>query len=469
MSFSRRRFLEIAGLTGGAVALRSFAAPEVAQASPDNPQLLLVGYLSGGADQLLTLDPRNASLAKFQGPAAYAKGGSGIHPAYDLVADQRVKDVLTATAGSGLQKKGGLTFGPAVPASLLGHAADLAIIRGLSMGTLTHEVGRRYFTTGKFPRGLAASGSSLGTAVAAADGKDALIPNLAISAETYNETFPPWASGLGVNSYDDVLNLLKPLGTQLSPGSDSALKAYEMINDSCIQRELNDAGLVDTFKMSRIKARTMVSSTAASLFSFKVPPPPALVDLFATLGITKATELVGAKGNAAIAAQALTQGIAQSVTVQLANGIDDHDSWGDTHATVVGNGLDALGNLITYLKKTPYKGGNTMTWEHTTLLLFSEFSRTPLLNIREGRDHHLASSCLVAGPGIKGNQVVGATSDVAMLSRNMNPKTGKPDDANGIQVRPPDVHATLLHSMGVSYDHLSNQSPQLLTALLANP
>jgi uncharacterized protein (DUF1501 family) len=468
MSFSRRRFLEIAGLAGGAVALRSFVAPQLAQASPDNPRLLLACYLSGGADQLLTLDPRDASLPKYQAPMAYA-GGVGIHPAYDLVSDQRVKNVLAATSGSGLQKKGALTFGPAIPASLLSHAADLAILRGVYMGTLTHEVGRRYFTTGKFPRGLAASGSSLGTAVAAADGKDTLIPNLAISSETYNETFPSWASGLGVNSFDDVLSLLKPFGTALSAGTDAAEAAYEKVSDSCLQRELNGQGLVDTFKSSRVKARTMVSSSAAALFNFQVPAAPELADLFATLGISKAADLNGARGNAAIAAQALTKGISQSVSLSIAQGIDDHDSWGDTHATNLADGFDALGNLITYLKKTPYKGGSTMTWEHTTLLVFSEFARTPLLNGRAGRDHHLASSCLVAGPGIKGNQIIGGTSDVAMATRNVNVTTGKPDDANGIQLRPADVHATLLHSMGLSYDHLTNQSPQLLSAILNTP
>jgi uncharacterized protein (DUF1501 family) len=469
MSLSRRRFLEIAGLAGGAVALRSILSPQLAQASPDNPQLLLACYLGGGADQMLSFDPRDASLKQFQAPAAYASGGTGIHPAYDLVADARVKAVLAATSGSGLQKKGPITFGPAVPASFLSHSTDLAVLRGVYMGTLTHEVGRRYFTTGKFPRGLSASGSSLGTAVAAADGKDTLIPNLAISAETYNETFPTYASGIGVNSFDDVLSLLKPLGTALSKGSDTALAAYEADSDDCTQRELNGGGLVDTFKQSRTKARTMVSASASTLFNFQVPAPAALDDLFTTLGISKSTDFKGPKGNAAIAAQALTQGISESVSLQLAGDLDDHNDWGDTHATGIADALDAIGNLITFLKKTPYKGTATMTWEHTTLIIFSEFARTPLLNGRAGRDHHLASSCVVAGPGIKGNQVFGATSDTALAVRNVDPTTGKPDDAAGIQLRPADIHATLLHSMGLSYDHLSNQSPHLLSAILAKP
>jgi uncharacterized protein (DUF1501 family) len=252
-------------------------------------------------------------------------------------------------------------------------------------------------------------------------------------------------------------------------GSDAAVAAYEAAIDDCTQRELDGGGLVDTFKQSRIKARTMISASASTLFNFKVPAPPALDALFTTLGISKVTDFHGPKGNAAIAAQALTQGISQAVSLQLAGDLDDHNDWGDTHATGVADALDAIGNLISYLKKTPYKGGATMTWEHTTLLVFSEFARTPLLNGRAGRDHHMASSCLVAGPGIKGNQIIGATSDKDMVVRNVNPTTGKPDDAAGIQLRPADIHATLLHSMGLSYDHLSNQAPQLLSAILAKP
>ena len=49
-----------------------------------------------------------------------------------------------------------MTFGPYL-GDLLGHASKLAVVRGISMDTLTHEVGRRRFLTG----GFQASGSGL--------------------------------------------------------------------------------------------------------------------------------------------------------------------------------------------------------------------------------------------------------------------------------------------------------------------
>ena len=70
MALSRRRFLEIAGLAGGALALRSFVLPSLATASPENPQLLLFCYLQGGWDQLLAFDPRPNDQAKYQAAAS---------------------------------------------------------------------------------------------------------------------------------------------------------------------------------------------------------------------------------------------------------------------------------------------------------------------------------------------------------------------------------------------------------------
>ena len=45
----------------------------------------------------------------------------------------------------------------------------------------------------------------------------------------------------------------------------------------------------------------------------------------------------------------------------------------------------------------------------------------------------------------------------------------QPDDKNGLTMRPQDIHATVLTSMGLPYDQLLNQQPQIIKALLKNP
>jgi uncharacterized protein (DUF1501 family) len=289
-----------------------------------------------------------------------------------------------------------------------------------------------------------------------------------VAVETYNETFPAFASGLAVQSAADVSDILRPSGPALPAATDQALRAYEAQELSCGAHALDGSGLASLFRASREKARELVVSGAASHFNFTLDPAQQtqeIKELFAAFGIVTPEDLASAKGQAALAAQALSRGISQAVSVQLAAGIDDHgDGWTRTHATNLRAGFTALGSLISYLKNAPDPLGGSV-WARTTLLVFSEFSRTPLVNPRNGRDHHLAGSCLLAGPGIKGNVVLGATSDAAMVARLVDLPTGIPGD-EGQPLRPADIHATLLQSMGLSWAHLQNQTPQLLQAAL---
>src|SRR5712692_5397349 len=244
--WSRRQFLEIAGLASGAVVLRSGLLPFRAEASTGNPQLLLFTYFSGGWDQMLCWDPRDISDPRFQAGSAYQHDGSGIYPAYDLVTDAAVRALLASQAPNptGLQQIGNLTFGPAVTPSLMEHYRDLCIVRGLSMETLTHEVGRRYFITGKFPRGLAANGSALSSVVANQEGASRDIPNLSISTESYAEGLPAYAAPIHITSAAGLLDVLRPLGLQLASASDAAVKDFETGIESCEQHQHNASGLV---------------------------------------------------------------------------------------------------------------------------------------------------------------------------------------------------------------------------------
>src|SRR5262249_738148 len=156
--------------------------------------------------QLLALDPR--PYTQYQ-----SNDGNNIFPAYDLVIDDNVQAVLqNAASKDGVQTRGNLTFGPAVAPSLLEHSADLCLVRGLMMDTLTHEVGRRYFTTGKFPRGLSPNGSALTTMVASLQGGAVLLPNLAIGTESYIDGQPAYSAPIHVNTANDVFKVLSPLG-----------------------------------------------------------------------------------------------------------------------------------------------------------------------------------------------------------------------------------------------------------------
>jgi uncharacterized protein (DUF1501 family) len=463
--FSRRNFLQIVGIAGGVVALRQVAShiPLARADGSSGTQLFLLAYMEGGWDQLLALDPRDATDARFRDDAARKQGGSGICPAYELVTEPETKALL-AKNPTGVQKFGTLTFGPAVPLSLAMHYADLSIVRGLSMDTLTHEVGRRYLMTGKFPRGLAASGSSITSLVASESDGSAVLPNLAVNTESYAEGLPSFASATKVANASEMAGIFRPFGKPISAASGDAIEAFQAADDTCAQHELDGLGMITTTKQMTAKARSL-SKSDASLFQFQLTSPPAAVQkLFDAMGIVTAADLAGPRGRAAVAAQALATGFSRAVSVQLSSGLDDHTDWDTDHAPNLRGGLDALGRLIQVLKNTPHKEGGSV-WSKTTLLLFSDFARTPLLNTRTGRDHHLASSVMVAGPKIAGNRVVGATSDLQMGVQPIDLASGKVDP-KGVVVHPQDVHATLLTSMGLDLQPISNQNPNVISALL---
>jgi uncharacterized protein (DUF1501 family) len=149
--------------------------------------------------------------------------------------------------------------------------------------------------------------------------------------------------------------------------------------------------------------------------------------------------------------------------VRLATGIDHHDDDYQTdHAPALRAGFDAMGQLIDYLKETKDAGGSPL-WDRTVLLATSEFARTPGVNSRGGRDHHLSSSCIVAGKGLRGNQIIGGT-DETYTRMLIDPKTG--ETGGTMSIRPPDVHATILTALGLDTSHLSNQDPQVIEAML---
>ena len=53
-----------------------------------------------------------------------------------------------------------------------------------------------------------------------------------------------------------------------------------------------------------------------------------------------------------------------------------------------------------------------------------------------------------------------------MVAQHIDPHTGHVDPS-GVPLRPEDLHATLLEIMGLEYEHLRQEAPSLLHALMA--
>jgi uncharacterized protein (DUF1501 family) len=204
----------------------------------------------------------------------------------------------------------------------------------------------------------------------------------------------------------------------------------------------------------------VLSSRLDNAFRFERPEHEALRSLY---GLPATGPYDMAAGRAALVATALKQGITQCISLTIVGGLDTHFGTQTSHATSLRAGFDALGLLVEDLRRSPHPAGGSFM-DHTTLVVFSEFSRTPLLNSTAGRDHHISNSCLLMGAGVKHNTVFGYTGDIGMASGLVDMRTGQPDPNSGVNILPEHVIATVLASAGLDY---SNTRTDPIRALLA--
>jgi uncharacterized protein (DUF1501 family) len=432
MSIDRRGFLKAAGFGAGAFLLANGLLPRRSLAAPSPDRRFVFCYFSGGWDTLLSLDPRDP----------------------DEFTEARMRDTLIQLAWDrldpqfqvGLQRPVGsnITFGPAIGGFARHHDVS-CVVRGLSMDTVSHPVGMRYMLTGKMPRGLQANGSSIPTLIVSQQGEHSSLPNLVSGVETYNDGEPNYATGLSVNGAGDLTLALRP-GPDALPATVTAhLQDYRQSASPCDPAALDRHGFLGLIRGATQKARALVEGALYEHFDFGADTPE-MREVRDRYGIDDAAvRRAGAKPTpamqAALASQALRHDIAQCVTIELTGSLDTHDaSWSDDQPTNQNAGWEALALLVDDLKSSGLI-------DRTTLVCFSEFGRTALLNTRDGRDHSLTSSCLLVGAGVPHDKVVGGSSDVGMNPLAIDPQTGAPKPG-GTTVTPTLVLASLLEGAG---------------------
>lgn len=431
---SRRALLQ-GGLGLGALA--AFGAPGIralgASDAIASDQYFIFCYFQGGWDLLLGLDPRDPAVFRND-----TRKLTGIQTGFEL---------LPGHASLVRTSVDDLVFGPYIGA-LADHAERLVVVRGMSMDTLTHEVGRRRFLTGRPPAGLAAQGSSIATILASYLGKDDAVPQLSVMVESYNVGFPTYSSAIRVSSVDDLLRALR-----VNP---SALGADDQAQIDKLLAQLRDCDSVrrsDFYRSSlefRAAAQNLVKLGLDARFDFAAATPEmeALRDHY---GIDPA-ELASAPAQGAAAVQAITSGISRCVSIQAAGALDSHGpEWASAHGPRLQNGFDLVAAIASDLDSREFKDTGESWLDHTTIVGFSEFGRTPLVNSSGGRDHYLHNAAFLLGGGLRGGRVIGKSSDVGMAPMPVNLATGQLDPGGEI-VKPEHVFRAILQHHGITDD-----------------
>jgi len=439
MSTNRRDFLKLAAL-GTAVPSIGLLPRVLHAATPTvTDRYFVFAYFSGGWDVLLSLDPRDPSVFTPQ-----TVSSTGIQPAYDQLRGVDEADYLIPTSVESM------TFGPFIgnlADPVLGHADKLAVIRGMTMESVAHQVARRHALTGIRPAGTAVRASSVATLLAFLLGEDEPIPNLVAGLSSFNLGHPLWASGLPTSSIGDLYTALSPPERDILESQRDALEAF-----FAKQEEKASTQRARDIFANRSLARALIDSELGEYFNIDSADSE-MLDLRGRFGIDSGE--TGDGGYMALmAAQALTKGISRCVTIKVADGLDSHQgsSWTTDQGPRQREGFNSIAALATHLEQTPFKGDDSDNWlNHTTIVCFSEFSREPLLNSNGGRDHNLINSMVLLGAGVKGGQVLGASTDLGMLASPVDLLSGEVSPM-GELIGNNHIARTLLHSIGVDND-----------------
>jgi uncharacterized protein (DUF1501 family) len=436
----RRTFLKAAaGFMGatlfGGVPFRAFA--QATNLAPPDRCFVFV-YFSGGWDQLLAFDPKDPTVYT---PERISE--TRILPGYNLINDARFSQMPVVPEKDGTRSN--IAFGPAV-GRLANHFDLMTVVRGINMTTLGHEVGFRYFLTGKRPIGSAARGSTTATEIVGQFKPAVPIPSIAYNIETYNDRYPGSANALRVSRSADLLLTLSPSTRTLDSEIEKQLLDFRGQPISCEAAAYGARGVGETYEQSRDQMQAVLSNRLDNTFRFERPEH---AELRTRYGLAATGPYDNEAGRAALIATALKQGISQCVSINLTGGLDTHFGSQLTHANNQRRGFDALATLVDDLRGTVHPaGGNFM--DHTTIMVFSEFSRTPLINASGGRDHHISNSCMIMGAGVKHNHVYGASGDIGMSPGTFDLRTGQ-STPNGENILPEHVIATVLASANLDY------------------
>jgi len=329
---------------------------------------------------------------------------------------------------------------PAVPAFFAEHGDQVALLRGLDMVSLSHEICRRYALTGTAD----IRQPDLAAIIAATTGVDRALPYLMMSSRAMPGPLAGLAGWLGRgNQLGELLNPdlgVAPLPDLGLPPDD----AIDPVSDWIRGRHERSAA---EFHSSKGKARyddfgagqDRVASLEAHREGFRGFEGLEIVD-----------------NQIDMALHVLANGLVRSVMVDSGNNWDTHYD-NDLQVRYYDRMFTALDRLMTGLRTTPGLEGGTL-YDETVVWVVSEMGRPPGMNEGYGKEHLPFTSSLLMGGGVKSGQVIGATDD-RLVGQRVNLQTGALDDGGSL-VRPDQLVAGLLEGCGVSAEpYLPNVTP----------
>lgn len=385
MQITRRDWL--AGmLAAGSLTPFSSALASGKAETPRATQCIVL-YMHGGASQLETFDPKPGR----------PNGGP------------------TRAIGTRVD---GLRFAEHLP-ELAARADRLAVLRSITAKEGNHDRARYLMHTGQPPQGGALH-PGLGALVSELHEPGDLPSAIAIGMPTQGPGIAGTRHGaLTIRKPSDSIRNLAP-----TSGVDAARQRDRVALTAALQHGFADHR-VDTIVRAHdeLRARAIAMAGSQRLDAFELAREDAG---------TRARYGEGEFGKGCLLARRLNEAGVPFVEVGM-RGWDTHE---DHFARVAKLGGELDRGMAALLDDLKASGA----LEHTLVVWMGDFGRTPTINARGGRDHFpRASSMVLAGAGIPGGTVLGAT------------------DADGVEVvehpiTVPDLYRTLTAKLGIDPD-----------------
>jgi hypothetical protein len=445
---SRREFFWQTGGGFAGVALASLLAADglAAEAkSPPSPlaprrphhaakaKAVICLFMYGGVSQVDTFDPK---------PELTRRNGQ---PLPDLDKDPLLKarnpgKLLASPRKFARHGESGLEVSDLYP-HLAKHADELAVIRGMHADSFAHGGGLLQMNTGYLRQGYPSLGAwvtyGLGT-------ENQNLPAFVVLLDHRGGPIsgpPNWGQGFMPAAYqgtqlrvsgDPVLNLSPPAGVSLE----------QQRGQLDLLRQLNERHQAAAPDNTELTARIASYELA---FRMQAHAPEA-VDLAKETAETKRlygiddprTERFGTR---CLLARRLVERGVRFVQVYSGGGHSDEtwDAHGDVnknHTLHCGETDRPIAGLLADLKRTGLLESTLVVWT-------SEFGRTPTAQNGTGRDHSPRGfTAWLAGGGVKGGQVIGATDEFGYAAVE-----------NKVHVH--DLHANTLHLLGLDHELLT--------------
>jgi hypothetical protein len=406
---NRRHLLQASSFGFGMLALKALMAEE---AIKSNKRVIFM-YMNGGMTHTDTFDHKPLMVEKAGMDDPVSKGRKIMKPAVPL----------TPAGDSGIEISENFPH-------LRKHADDLCLLNGMKSKTGNHNQARSLLHTGNFQFSRPSMGSWL-----------------LYGLGTENKELPGFITidaGIGPDNYGSSFLPAVYQGTAINAGSKSPIP--NLVNQSTTKdRQRKDLDLLRDFNQMHLKDGAENSRLEGLIESYELAfrmqtSVPNTVDLSKESQETLQRYGIGQKGVEKFGRQCLLAKKFSEAGVRFIEighgGWDMHQNINDDLKKQTYNIDKPIAALIQDLK-------DSGLFEDTIILFGSEFGRTP--GIKEGatgRDHNNGGfSMWMAGGGIKGGMRYGSTDDFghkAVDSMDMH-----------------DLHATILHLMGIDHSKLT--------------